>query len=248
MRKQILFWVLALLPLSVFAQEQDVNAAPDTLQTHPSGVFTGFSGGMMIHGGYLFANDPTRLFGNTALGNEQYVNGLPTAGFCFGLGGTLRIHLKDHIHIGGEGFVSTMPLMEGSGSNIRIGWGGAMCDVYANWGKVHPLIGLTIGGGAMRRLYAPDTNPVTYSTETDTTIYNASYVKTPFFMIDPYVGMEIELNSHMALLIRVDYALPFNTKNHGLTKTGQEERWESFVRPNGPRLYIGIMFGRMKRE
>ena len=234
------------------AQEQEADAQP--AKKHSSShIFTGFSGGMLLHGGYLFTDDPSKIFSNTGLGSPDYVKGLPKDGFCFGLGGALRCHLIDHIHLGAEGYVSTMPLMH-TGSNVRTGWGGALCDFYTNWGRVRPMIGITIGGGAMKRLYVPDQKEVvqptdpTNPTDSTSTIYNSSYVKTPFFLLDPYVGMEIGLGNHMALLVRIDYMLPFNIHNTGLTEIGQQIKWDNFVTPSGPRLYVGIMFGRLKKE
>ena len=250
MKKQFLILVLALLPLSLIAREQeDADAQPEKEQKHSSGVFTGFSGGMMLHAGYLFANDPTKVFSNSGLGSSEYVKGLPKDGVCFGLGGALRTHLINHIHLGAEGFVSTMPLMK-TGSNVRTGWGGVLCDVYGNWGKVHPMAGMTIGGGAMKRLYVPDQKAVEQPSTVDstTTIYNSSYVKTPFFFIDPYVGLEINLAKHMALLIRIDYMLPFNINSHGFSEAGKRIKWDNFVTPSGPRLYVGIMFGKLKKD
>lgn len=250
MKKQFLILVLALLPLSLIAREQeDADAQPEKEQKHSSGVFTGFSGGMMLHAGYLFANDPTKVFSNSGLGSSEYVKGLPKDGVCFGLGGALRTHLINHIHLGAEGFVSTMPLMK-TGSNVRTGWGGVLCDVYGNWGKVRPMAGMTIGGGAMKRLYVPDQKAVEQPSTVDstTTIYNSSYVKTPFFFIDPYVGLEINLAKHMALLIRIDYMLPFNINNKGLSEAGKTIKWDNFITPSGPRLYVGVMFGKLKKE
>ena len=247
MRKQLLILVLALLPLGLMAQEQEASDTPAKKTRSASGIFTGFSGGMMLHGGYLFADDPTKVFSNTGLGSYEYVKGLPKDGFCYGLGGALRVHLIDHIHLGAEGFVSTMPLMS-TGSNVRTGWGGALCDFYTDWGKVRPMIGLTVGGGTMKRLFVPVDSlgyvPVG-TTAGDTTNYNASYTKTPFFFIDPYVGLEINLGSHMALLIRIDYMLPFGTTKSKLT---ENVKWSNFMTPSGPRLYVGVMFGRLKRK
>lgn len=252
MKKSIFLLVLVLLPLGMMAQEQEADAKPAKEKRSSSGIFTGFSGGMMLHGGYLFADDPTKVFSNTGLGSFDYVKGLPKSGLCYGLGGALRCHLIDHIHLGAEGFVSTMPLMH-TGSNVRTGWGGVLCDIYGNWGKFRPMLGVTIGGGAMKRLYVPDQTEVVQPndpanpTDSTTTIYNSSYVKTPFFMIDPYVGFEVGLGNHMALLIRIDYMLPFNIHNTGLSEMGKQVTWENFVKPSGPRLYVGIMFGRLKK-
>ena len=240
-------WIIllaALLPLCVFAEEQEAGQAES--KKSKSHVFTGFTGGMMLHGGYLFAQDPTKVFSNTGLGSADYVKGLPNDGFCLGLGGALRMHLIDHIHLGAEGCVSTMPLMK-TGSNVRTGWGGVLCDFYTDWGKTRPLIGMTIGGGTMKRLYVPDTDPVEHTGATsDTTMYNSSYVKTPFFMLDPYIGLEINLNSHMAILIRIDYMLPFNINNKVLAEAGKQVKWDNFISPSGPRLYVGVMFGKLK--
>ena len=249
MKKSLIIIVLALLPLSLMAQEQESAGTQQAKKERSSSkVFTGFSGGMLLHGGYLFADDPTKVFSNTGLGSFDYVKGLPKSGLCYGLGGALRCHLINHIHLGAEGYVSTMPLM-GTGSNVRTAWGGVLCDIYGNWGKFRPMIGMTVGGGAMKRLYVPDQEAVEYSgTATDTTIYNSSYVKTPFFCIDPYVGFEVGFGNHIALLIRIDYMLPFNIHNKGLSEVGKEVTWENFVKPSGPRLYVGVMFGRLKRD
>ncbi len=251
MRKPLLILVLALLPLSLVAQEQEAaDAAPaketkakESKSRSASEIFTGFSGGMLLHGGYLFSDDPRKVFSNTGLGSEDYIKGLPKSGFTMGLGGLLRVHLINHLHVGAEGFVSTMPLM-GTGSNIRTGWGGAFCDFYTNWGKVRPLAGMTIGGGSMKRLYVPDQAEGVDFATADSTHYNASYTKTPFFFLDPYVGLEIGLNGHMAIMIRIDYMLPFGKSRSGLA---ENVKWSNFMTPSGPRLYIGIMFGKLKK-
>lgn len=200
-------------------------------------IVTGFSGGMMIHGGYLFSKSPDELFRNGSLTGEIATT-LPRDGFTMGLGGTLRMHLVEHIHLGGEGHMSFMPLAA-SGTSIRTGWGGAMCDFYASLGNVRPLIGLVVGGGSTRRLYVPDEDsaPVT---DDDKMEYNASFTKTPFFLLDPYAGLEIAFEK-LALLIRVDYMLPFGKGNKGLADT--EVNWSNFLSPSGPRLYIGCLFG-----
>jgi hypothetical protein len=247
MRKTIfLILVSALLLPGLTARAQEDADTPQEVKAKKSrsasGFFTGFSGGMMLHGGYLFAKDPRYVFSNTGLGSPDYVKNLPNDGFCMGLGGTLRAHLINHIHLGAEGFVSTMPLMR-TGSNVRTGWGGAMCDFYTDWGKVRPLIGMTVGGGVMKRLFVPDAPTVT-SADSETN-YNASYTKTPFFLLDPYIGMEIGLTNHMALIIRIDYMLPFGTSKSKLTPNVD---WGNFMTPSGPRLYVRLMFGKMKKD
>jgi len=200
-------------------------------------LFTGFTGGMKLHIGYAFAQSPDELFHN---GSLQNVSSLPSDGVTLGLGGELRLHLINHIHLGLEGGVSTMPLMS-NGSSVRTGWGGVMCDYYGTVGKrVQLCIGATIGGGSSNRLYVPLSGAEV--TDTDATIYNASYTQTPFFLLDPYVGLEVGLSKRTSLLIKVDYLLPFGKGNSGITT--ETVRWSNFLSPSGPRLYVGVMFGR----
>ena len=205
-------------------------------------ILTGFTGGMMLHGGYLFSKTPDELFRNASL-TAQSIPNLPRDGFTMGLGGALRLHLIDHIHLGGEGFVSTMPL-SASGTSIRTGWGGVLCDFYATLGIVRPIVGMTIGGGSTKRLYVP-TNPKQTVQDNEGTEYNASFTKTPFFLLDPYVGLEIGLK-RVALLIRVDYMLPFGKGKNGILS--QDVSWSNFLSPSGPRLYFGVMFGKFERK
>ncbi|MBR4263152.1 MAG: hypothetical protein IKQ48_01075 [Paludibacteraceae bacterium] len=261
MRKQILFIALLFLPLcAAWGQEEQYSSSSyDDENRYESSssrreskkssspVFTGFSGGMMIHAGYMFSDSPDKLFSNTGLGSEDYRKNLPKDGAAIGLGGALRIHLLDHIHLGAEGHVSTMPLMK-TGSSIRTGWGGALCDYYFHVGKIRPMLGMTVGGGSMRRLYVPNNAAVVVPSGGDSTFYNASFTRTPFFLLDPYVGMEIGLSSHVALIIRIDYMLAFGRSTSDLVKgLAEDVKWSNFMTPSGPRLYVGLMFGKMKK-
>ena len=221
------------------SDKSDKNSKNDKKKEHKK-VFTGFSGGMMLHGGYAFSSTPDELFRNSSL-SETTIKDLPRDGFTLGLGGTLRLHLVDHIHLGGEGHVSMMPLMK-SGTSIRSGWGGAMCDFYATLGIVRPLVGLSIGGGSIKRLYVPEDAEATVTGD-NKMVYNASYTKTPFFYLDPYVGLEILLGK-ISLYFRVDYMLPFGKSDEGLMKTSMS--WSNFITPSGPRVYIGCLFGHQK--
>ena len=263
--KKTLLILFAILPLCLLAQrrsqdtykpapDEQVQTAQDQSENNKSTrktsksdnseksdksgkkTLTGFSGGMMIHGGYAFSQTPNELFRNGSLTGAK-LGDLPKDGFAFGLGGTLRLHLLDHIHLGGEGHMSFMPLMS-SGSSIRTGWGGAMCDFYMTLGIVRPLIGMTIGGGAVRRVYVPeDADDVT--TGDNGMVYNASYSKTPFFLLDPYLGVEIALGK-VSMLVKLDYLLPFGKDHDSLTPN---VKWSNFITPSGPRIYVGFLFG-----
>lgn len=248
MSRRLLLILLTLLPLCLTAQEQQSESSREDKkaeeQTSRNHLFSGFSGGMMLHLGYAFSQSPDELFRNPSLMKDET---LPKSGTTMGIGGALRVHLLNHIHIGTEGFVSTMPLMK-TGSQIRTGYGGILCDYYGNLGKrVRPQIGITVGGGSTNRLYVPYNGEIVegedkYGTGTK---YNASYTKTPFFMLDPYIGLEITLNNHVSLLTRIDWVLPFGAKGSKLSD--QKVTWNNFITPAGPRLYLGFMFGHLKR-
>lgn len=246
MIRRVFLSVLIVLPLYLIAQEFDDNItstqharqATDT-QSEKKKIFSGISGGMAVHIGYAFAQSPDELFRNGSLQNLDFQRD----GVVVGLGGALRLALIEHIHIGGEGYVSTMPLA--GESRIRTGYGGALIGGYWTFGKFMPIIGITIGGGSTARTFVPS-EPIIAHTEEDTqTIYNASYTKTPFFMMDPYVGFQIALNKHVQLLIKIDYPLPFGNANKGIGETLQ---WSSFINPSGPKLHIGAMFGHENRN
>lgn len=226
-------------------QQAEQQAEPEKKKQKKSAaeIFTGFSSGLTIHGGYLFSDSPDKLFSNNGLGSEDYVKGLPRSGVCMGIGAMFRVHFLDHIHLGVETNISTMPLMR-TGSNLRNIWGGAHCDFYTTWGKVRPLIGMTVGGGTIKRLFVPEKAQIV--TTPDSTVYNASYTSTPYFLLDPYAGLEILLgkSKSMALLIRIDYMLQFGTAN-GIAK---DVNWSNFITPSGPRLYIGLLFGHMTKK
>lgn len=237
-------WMLPLLALLLWAapagaQDSTAVAGKQDKEKKDVKIVTGFSGGMLLHIGYAFSESPDALFRNGSLKGLSNLGDLPRDGVTLGLGGMLRMHLIDHIHLGVEGAVSTMPLMK-SGSNIRTAWAQAICDFYFNLGVVRPLVGMGIGGGKTKRLYVPsDAEQVAGG---NATVFNASYTTTPFFLLDPYVGMEIKLGSMSALLLRVDYMLPFGKS--GSTLQTSDVSWSNFISPSGPRLYVGFLFGK----
>lgn len=238
------------LPLNVYAQEgkgktTKSSQTPEKAEKSKRKVFTGFSGGMLLHMGYGFSENPSELFRNETLKKENLKN-LPKNGIFLGIGGQLRIHLFNHMRIGGEGYVSTMPLKKVG--NVRSGWGGLTVDGYTTWGKVKPFIGAGIGGGAMYRTYVNHlVNASNTEDENDNIVYNASVTKTPFFYLDPQLGLEFGLTKRINLIVRLDYMLPFSAKGEGirdqLTNVGEQMKdWKGLMTPTGPRLYVGFMF------
>lgn len=239
-QKRILFSLLTLLAVAVSAWAGDSTEVQNQKKERDVKIVTGFSGGMQLHIGYAFSQSPDALFRNASLRDLSNVTDLPNDGVTLGLGGALRMHLIDHIHLGIEGGVNTMPLMK-SGSNIRTGWGDVFCDFYFPLGPIRPLVGLGVGGGSSKRLFVPSNAEQTVNPGSQT-VYNASYTTTPFFLLDPYIGLEFKLGGHSAMLIRVDYMLPFGSNGSVLSK--QDVSWSNFITPSGPRLYVGIMFGK----
>ena len=179
-------------------------------------VYRGFSGGMMVHLGYLYGSNseaPVTMNGGT-----------------MGIGGAARVHLREHLRIGGEGYVSTLPVWMSRqsgylqpGSYVRNGWGGILADAYWQCGKVFPFLGATVGGGAQRALYIAEGSQTDWQEES-----HALFHRQTYFMLDPFIGIEVAVSAHMHLTLRADYVLP-------IQRTG-------LLAPHGPRIYIGMMF------
>lgn len=186
-------------------------------------IFQGFSGGMMLHTGYLMGKD------SHAPENMQGQSCSPE-GATWGIGGALRINLLKHLRVGGEGFVSTMPshstncreLLQ-SGSYIRSGWGGVLMDACWRNEKVWPYIGGSMGGGSTRALYILEGNEHDWEKE-DYAVFH----KQGFLYVNPYVGLDWCMTKKVHLTFRMDWLLAFHQRN--------------LILPTGPRLYVGFMF------
>ena len=185
-------------------------------------VYQGFSGGMMGHASYLFGVNNDAPTHEGVLCSPQ--------GGSFGLGGSLRVPLWNHLRVGGEGFVSTMNsgttdmkhILQ-DGSYIRTGWGGLVVDACWRKEKVWPYIGGSIGGGAMRSLY------VLEGSQDDWEAEDAAWLhKTSFFYINPYVGIDWCMTQKVHMTFRMDWLLALSKGD--------------LVMPTGPRLLVGFMF------
>ena len=253
-QSRLYFFLVLCSLLFVPAAHVYANEIPaDSLAAKKRVVFTGCSGGMMLHAGYLFAPNAGALFGNTAFNSMA---DMPRGGVTFGIGGAAKVHFLDRIHLGSEGFVSTMPLM-GNNSQIRTGWGGLVLDYYWTRDRFRPFLGFTLGGGSMRRMYEgdetkggsvgslsrlrePTQNAMGEQSETTSDLtYNAYFSKTPFLFVGPYVGFEYAITQRVALVCRLDYVVPF-----GRNLTDEY----AYMAPSGPRLYVGFMFGHANRK
>ena len=215
MRNLYFSLLLLLLPLFAFAQT-------DTTTTKKK---ISFSGGMMLHIGYQ-GGKGCGFIDNTT-GQEQTLHSL-----TYGIGGQLRFHLLDHMHVGTEGYVSTMPLnKQGKESNIRTGWGGILCGYYTTFNRFQLMTGGTLGGGAQRSLHVfqPE-EKLTTATEltNESPIHSSVFAKKSFFVFDPYIAIEYALTQRIHLIFKLDYMIAVHQ--------------QQFLTPSGPRLYVGFMF------
>lgn len=198
----IIFSIAYLMSVSSFAQTER--------------VYQGCSGGMMLHTGWL--------------GGKQIDYPYNPQGATFGIGGAMRVNLWKHLRIGGEGYVSNMPIgvtdarvILQRGSYIRNGWGGLLVDACWRLEKVWPYIGAGVGGGAKRSLFIADGSQDDWNTEG-----SAIFHKQEYFYACPFVGMDIVLTKAIHLSCKVDCMMSFHRKE--------------LLTPIGPRLYIGFMF------
>lgn len=219
----IIVSILLLSPLSLMARNDSTR------------VYQGFSGGMLLHTGYLFGKD------GRAPSNAEGVLCSP-AGATFGIGGTMRVHLWKLLRVGCEGFVSSMPSSTTDcrdalqrGSYIRSGWGGINMD--ACWRDLPPVaktqlwpyIGASLGGGATHSFYLLEGSQYDWAEEQHSVIHKQS-----FLYVDPYIGFDVCVSRKMHLTFRIDWLLALNTRAQSAAEVLQL--------PTGPRLYLGFMF------
>lgn len=150
----------------------------------------GYSGGMMLHTGYLSGCDNPRGY------NPQ--------GVTFGIGGVAKVHMGKHLRAGFEGYVSTMNLMD-NGSYNKVFWTGLLADWYWKAGRFIPYAGLTVGGGMETSHYMFAGDKEDWISEPD-----AVFHKEAFFAVDPFIGVEYALTEAMHLTLKTDWLLALN--------------------------------------
>ena len=181
------------------------------------GGYRGFSGGMMLHTGYVGSKDLniTSLQGTV---HKQKVGGAPV-----GIGGAIKLMFGRHFRIGAEGYVSTLYYGRHD-SHAKTGWGGILADCVWNLGRWSLFAGGTIGGGSQTNITIMSTIGEDYIAEE-----NISYRQYGFAAIAPFVGAEYAVTPRINIVMKIDYLL--NVTNPA----------DDFV--TGPRIYIGFMFG-----
>ncbi len=154
----------------------------------------GFSGGMMVHTGYLSGCD-----------NPFEYN---ASGPTFGIGGVAKIHLTKHLRVGFEGYFSSMGLKENisEGSFNKIFWTGLLADWYWKRGRFYPYVGATVGGGMETSFLIFEGDKHDWLPET-----NAVYHKQPFLAVDPFIGVEYKVGAALRLTLKADWLLAINS-------------------------------------
>ncbi len=159
-------------------------------QAHKNKVCQGYSGGMMLHAGYL-ADGSSSPFARS--------------GFTTGIGGAVKIHLWKHLRVGSEGYVSSMKL--DNDGYIESGWGGVLAEWWGHHKRFHPYAGLTLGGGSRKSLHLFEGDSTDWEKEE-----NAVYNITPFFAVAPYIGCEFSLTGRLKLALKLDYLVALHKK------------------------------------
>ncbi len=219
--KTKIVWILLLIATTTYAQK-DMVIDSVVVGKEKTPVFQGYSGGMMLHAGYLFGKNPSAILSS---GESISPQGLTT-----GIGGSLRINLWKHLRVGCEGYVSTMKCgvtdmkdVLQSGSYVRTGSGGVLADACWRMEKVWPYIGAAVGGGAMRTLSLVDGTEEDWQPEE-----LAMLTKQGFGYVNPYVGIDWCMTKRVHLTLRMDWMLALADKQ--------------LVLPTGPRFFFGFMF------
>lgn len=184
--------------------------------------YNGYSGGMMLHTGYVFGGVSTPQHAGTLVATEE-MQGMP-----MGIGGAIRLYFGKYLRVGTEGYSTTLYYGQ-KGSYATIGWGGLLADCAFTKDSHTFFVGATVGGGAFRNLTLTESMQQDWEVEN-----NVSYRKYAFMAVTPFVGYEWAMTKKIHLTLKLDYLL--NVTNPQ----------PDFI--TGPRLYIGFMFCRGQRN
>lgn len=177
MRKTLLMFVATVLSLSLSARD---------------GLgYRGFSGGMMLHSGWVSGGDIN------IGGLNQSMRGLPT-----GIGGALKVRFGEHLRVGTEGYTSALSYGDYN-SSLSVGWGGLLVDWIFEGDKLSPYFGATVGGGVVKNLTLSEKPADDFVAEN-----NISFRKYGVLVITPFIGIERPLTERMDLNLKADCIVP----------------------------------------
>lgn len=181
-------------------------------------AFSGYSGGMMVHSGYVSAGNVTFISPDGSVPASAKISGLP-----LGIGGALKIHFGKHLRIGTEGYSSNLRYGK-HGSYEHTGWGGLLIDGVLPLGRWFPFAGITVGGGGVKNVTVFRDTTGDFILDDGTT----SYRRYTFMAVAPFLGVEYALTDRVHLVLKADWLLDATS------------RQSDFAR--GPRVYFGFMF------
>lgn len=185
--------------------------------------YSGFSGGMMVHSGYLQSQE----FNITNHSGHSLQN-LQAKGVPFGIGGAAKVHLGKYLRVGGEGYVSNLNYGEYN-SIFSLSYGGVLVDCIWQNKRFSPYIGVLFGGGSTQNTTLFASTPDDFIAEE-----NVSYRKDSFLALTPFVGVEYALNDKIRLTLKADYLVNLNSAPNDFA--------------SGVRIFVGFMFYRLKSE
>ena len=180
--KQLLFTIFSLLLIV------QVAYAGDGVPAQGSFSYRGFSGGMMLHAGWISCGDMV------VSGASQSLSGV-----TMGIGGAVRLRFGDHLRVGTEGYTSSLGYGKW-GSSLSIGWGGLLVDWSWKRGRFTPFVGTTIGGGVVENLTLTREPALDIAPED-----GVSYRNYGVGVVVPFVGVEYSLSERMSLMVRGDW-------------------------------------------
>lgn len=182
--------------------------------------YRGFSGGMMVHSGYLQSNsfDLQTIQGN-------YITTSKVEGMPFGIGGAARLHFGKHLRVGGEGYVSNLRYGV-KGTTSSVSWGGVLADCVWSLGRWWPFAGVLVGGGAVEHVILQAEPAPDFVAES-----NAAYREYTFMALAPMVGIEYAMSEKIHLTFKMDYVINLSNPQDDF--------------PSGPRFFLGFMFYRL---
>lgn len=210
--------ILLTMPFNIMASDKSDGRCPEFR-------FRGYTGGMMLHTGYIRSSE----FGMSGPAGEN-LGTMQIRGGAIGIGGQVKFAFgtaTDMIRIGSEGHSTTVSYKP-SPSYAHTGWGGILVDyIRRTKGRVHPYIGVTVGGGGVKNHIMLDGSTSDFATEP-----HMALRKYAFMAVSPFAGIEISLTSKLSMVVKADWL--FNA-------TGPQNDF-----PDGLRLYVGIMFNRLQ--
>ena len=187
--------------------------------------FRGYTGGMMLHSGYIQSH-PFDIYCGS--GTEPVT--MQIKGGATGIGGHVKFAFgtsTDMLRVGAEGHSSNVSYRP-SPSYSHTGWGGLLVDyIHRSKGRVHPFIGCLAGGGGVKNHIIAEGSTDDFVTEPQAAMHRYT-----FMAIAPFAGMEVSLTPKLSLVVKADWLLNVTCRQSDFS--------------SGLRLYVGILFNRLQ--